>query len=257
MPAMRRLLALLLLMASVAAVAADHLVTIDTRPGVRLGYYVMPRPGATATVVLLTGGSGGLGMKDGVPTSGNFLVRTRDDFAAAGFNVALAGKPSDRGDLDAGFRASSAHVADLRILVEKLRKDFGKPVWLVGTSLGTVSAAAAAIELDPSALAGIVLTSTLTNARRFRSVPDLSLGDIRVPVLVMHHKRDACPSCVADETDRVMSGLKRAPVKKLVLVDGGGGARGDPCEPMHYHGYIGMEKEAVAIITGWIRDPKP
>jgi hypothetical protein len=130
-------------------------------------------------------------------------------------------------------------------------------VWLVGTSLGTVSAAAAAIDIDPSALAGIVLTSTLTNARRFRAVPDLSLGDIRVPVLVMHHKRDACPSCVAGETDLVMSGLKRAPVKKLVLVDGGGGASGDPCEPMHFHGYIGMEKEAVAIITGWIRNPRP
>ena len=128
---------------------------------------------------------------------------------------------------------------------------------LVGTSPGTRFRGCRGVDLDPSALGGIVLTSTLTNARRFRSVPDLSLGDIRVPVLVMHHKRDACPSCVAGETDLVMSGLKRAPVKKLVLVDGGGGASGDPCDALHYHGYIGMEKEAVATITGWIRDPKP
>src|SRR5262249_55983131 len=33
----------------------------------------------------------------------------------------------------------------------------------------------------------------------------------------------------------------------LRLVEGGGGAAGDPCEALHFHGYIGMEKEAV----GW------
>ena len=257
MPGMRRLLASLALAVAGAATAADHLVTVDTRPGVRVGYYLMAREGATATLFILPGGSGSLAMKQGVPTSRNFLVRTRDEFAAAGFNVALVGKPTDHEDLDSGFRSSAAHVEDLRIIIESLRKDLGKPVWLVGTSRGTISAAAAAIVLDPASIAGIVLSSTVTNGKQFTPVPGLSLGEIRVPVLVMHHRLDACRSCVPGETGRVMGGLTRAPVKKLILVEGGGGASGDACEALHYHGYIGMEKEAVATIAGWIRDPRP
>jgi pimeloyl-ACP methyl ester carboxylesterase len=229
---------------------------VDTRPGVRVGYYVMPRTGATATLLLLPGGAGGIGMKDGAPTSANFLVRSRDEFAAAGFNVAIVGKPTDRDDLDEGFRAGPSHVEDLRIVIEKLRKDFDKPVWLVGTSRGTISAAAAGIALDPASIAGIVLSSTVTYGKRYATVPDLDLARIGVPVLVMHHRLDGCRSCPPSGAPRVIEGLAHAPVKKLILVEGGGGASGDPCEALHYHGYIGMEKEAVATITGWIRDPK-
>jgi pimeloyl-ACP methyl ester carboxylesterase len=252
----RSALLLLALAASVAS-AADRLVTIDTRPGVRVGYYLMERPGATATVVLLPGGAGGIGMKDGAPTSENFLVRSRDFFAAAGYNVAVLGKPSDREDLDLAFRAGADHVTDLRMVVERLRKDFGKPVWLVGTSRGTISAAAAAIALAPDTLAGIVLSSSITVTNRNTSiiVPGMALSEIRIPVLVVHHRRDACPTCDPRDAQRIVDGLKNAPVKKLILLDGGGPPRGDPCEPHHYHGYIGMEAEAVDVIVGWMRNP--
>jgi hypothetical protein len=80
-----------------SATAADRLVNIDTRPGVRVGYWWMERPDATATVVLLPGGKGAIGMKDGVPTSDNFLVRNRERFAAAKFNVAVVGERRRRG----------------------------------------------------------------------------------------------------------------------------------------------------------------
>lgn len=52
-----------------------------------------------------------------------------------------------------------------------------------------------------------------------------------------------------------MRGLTNAPVKKLVMVNGGSGAQGNPCEALHYHGYIGMEQEAVNVVVGWIRNP--
>jgi hypothetical protein len=239
------------------ASGADRLVSIDTRPGVRVAYWLMEREGASATLVLLPGGSGSIGMKEGVPTSANFLVRSRDLFAASGFNVAIVGRPSDKDDMDPAFRSSASHVEDLRLVVERLRKDLGKPVWLVGTSRGTISAAAAAIALEPSSLAGVVLTSTITTGRRSGSVPDLALSKVRVPVLVVHHRLDACRSCDPREVGRVIDGLTHASVKKLVLLDGGGGASGDPCEALHYHGYIGMEKEAVDAIVGWIRNPSP
>jgi hypothetical protein len=250
-------LTLIFVLASAAASAADRLVTIDTRPGVRVDYWEMPRDGAKATVVLLPGGEGGIGYKDGAPTSGNFLVRSRDLFAAQGFNVAIVGKPSDRSDLDGFFRASAAHVEDLRVVIERLRRDLGQPVWLVGTSRGTISAAAAAIALDPSLIAGIVLTSSVTQGARASPVPGLALGEIRVPVLVVHHRRDECRSSAPQDAPYIVSRLTQAPVKKLIMLDGGSGARGDPCEPWHWHGYIGMEREAVEAIADWIRNPMP
>lgn len=256
-PAASRFLVLVFAFAAGFTVAADRLVTIDTRPGVKVGYWVMPRDGAKATVVLLPGGEGGIGMKDGVPISGNFLVRSRDLFAAQGFNVAIVGKPSDRGDLDGFFRASAPHVEDLRVVIERLRKDLGQPVWLVGTSRGTISAAAAAIAFDASLLAGIVLTSSVTQGARAMPVPSLALPEIRIPVLVVHHRRDACPSCQPHDAAYIVSRLTRAPVKKLLMLDGGSGARGDPCEPWHWHGFVGMEGEAVGAIADWLRNPMP
>lgn len=261
---MRPIAILLLAFWAGLAAAGDRLVRIDTRPGVSVGYWMMERPGATATVVLLPGGAGSIGMKGGVPTSANFLVRSRDLFADAHFHVAIVGRPSDREDLDGFFRSSPEHIEDLRDVIEKLRKDYGKPIWLVGTSRGTISAAAAAIALDPASLGGIVLTSSVTNGHRANPVLGLALADIRVPVLVMHHRRDACRTCDPREAPQIVERLSAAPQKKLMMVDGGSGARGDPCEPLHWHGYIGMESEAVAAIAAWIngvrddlsRDPK-
>src|SRR5579862_6018412 len=255
---MLRILLVLLALCASPVLAADHLVSIDTRPGVKVGYWWMKRPGAKATIVLLPGGEGGIGLKDGVPQSLNFLVRSRDYFADAGYNVAIVGKPSDRRDLDPYFRSTDDHVADLRAVVEKL-KGLGKPVWLVGTSLGTISAAAAAAAEPPLPLAGIVLTSSVTNTNRVTryTVTMVGLSRVRVPALVMHHKEDECDVCVPGMASQIYAALSNAPVKKLLLVSGGGGATGNPCEALHHHGYIGMEKEAVGDITGWIANPTP
>ena len=254
----RLLVGLILSCASAAAAAADRLVFADTRPGIRVGYWLMERPGATATVMLLPGGEGGIGVVKGEPPrSKNFLVRTRDMFADAGFNVAVVGKPSDQEDLTVAFRASAEHVEDLRVIAERLRSQLGKPVWLVGTSRGTVSAAAAGAKLDPPAIAGLVLTSSVTYTRAGVATPNLPLMDVRVPVLVMHHKRDACRDCDPREAHFITDRLTGVPVKKLLLVDGGGDPSGPACEPMHYHGFIGMEAEAVKLIAEFVKSPQP
>ena len=251
-------LALGFLAFALPAVAADRLVFTDTRPGVRVGYWLMERPGATATVMLLPGGEGGIGaVKGEAPRSKNFLVRTRDMFADAGFNVAVIGKPSDQDDLTLEFRASKAHVEDLRVIAERLRAQLGKPVWLVGTSRGSVSAAAAGAKLDPPAIAGLVLTSSVTYSRSGFAAPNMPLMDVRVPVLVLHHKRDACKDCDPREAHLITDRLTGAPVKKLLLVEGGGDPSGPVCEPMHYHGFIGMEAEAVRLIAAFVKDPQP
>jgi len=255
---MRRLLFALIAFAALGSAAEDRLVFTDTRPGVRVGYWLMVRPGATATVLLLPGGEGNIGaVKGQEPRSKNFLVRTRDLFAAEGFNVAVIGRPSDKEDMDLAFRASRDGIEDLRVIAETLRAKLGKPVWLVGTSRGSVSAAAAGAALDPPAIAGVVMTSSVTYSRAGPAVPTLPLMDVRVPALVMHHKRDACKDCDPREAHMITDRLTGAPVKKLLLVDGGGDPSGPVCEPMHYHGYIGMEAQAVKMIADWIKNPQP
>jgi hypothetical protein len=238
------------------ALAVEHrLVKLDTRPGVSSSFYYMKQDASNITVVLLPGGSGAIGMKNGVPTSNNFLVRSRDYFAANGFNVALVERPSDKEDLDYSFRVSPEHIEDLRQVAVFLKKDTGFPVWLVGTSRGTVSATAAAIAFGNEELAGIVLTSSVTSRRKTGAVPYQKLDLIRIPALVLHHEYDGCKDCVPRDVSLITRGLKNAPVRKEIFVTDGANPRGDPCQGSHWHGFIGMEKEAVEIISKWIKKP--
>jgi pimeloyl-ACP methyl ester carboxylesterase len=244
---------------SQAPSSQNSLVRYDIRPGVVMPVYRMRVPGAPAVLLLLSGGTGGMGrLEDGQPGSRNFLVRNRGYFAQAGFDVAVLGLPSDKkGGWNASDRLGAEHMEDLRSVVRRLKAETGLPVWLVGTSMGTVSATAAAIALGPEELAGVVLTSSVTGRQKPGAVPTQDLAAIRVPVLVLHHAKDACKLCAPAEAANIPGWLTNAPVRKFLLVDGGEGASGDPCEALHHHGYIGMEQEAVRRITDWIRKPAP
>jgi pimeloyl-ACP methyl ester carboxylesterase len=234
----------------------DRLIKIDTRPGVTVSFYAMKRDGAVATIILLPGGAGGIGMKNGVPTSNNFLVRSRELFAAQGFNVAVVGKPSDTEDLDGSFRISPEHVEDLKQVVAYARKTMKVPVWVVGTSMGTISATALAIATGSDEVAGIVLTSSVTN-KKSGAVPGQKLNAIKVPVLVVHHEFDECKICVPGEVSWIVDGLKNAPIKKEVYLRGGTDPKGNPCEALHRHGFVGMENEVVELIAAWLKHPAP
>lgn len=235
---------------------ADELWHIETRPGITVSVFYMPRAGATATLALLPGGAGSFGsLVDGQPSGRNFLVRERERFADAGFNVAIIGRPSDIPDLDTGTRTGAAHLADLRAVVRALKTRDARPVWLIGTSRGTVSSTAAAIALGDE-LAGIVLTSSILAWKLPGAVPKQALGDIRIPVLVVHHADDACWACKAHEAPAVLRGLSNAPYRQLQIVSGGGPVQGDPCEPFHHHGFIGIEDDTIRRITDWIHQPR-
>jgi len=88
-------------------------------------------------------------------------------------------------------------------------------------------------------------------------VPSQNLAAITVPTLVLHHSKDACPICDPLGVPAILNGLTHAPVKKLLMVSGGQDPRGNVCEALHWHGYVGIEKEAVEQIADWIRVPAP
>ena len=250
------LLTVVILVVSTTFATDGRLITINTRPGVSVSFYYMQNPTPKATVVLLPGGEGDILLKNNVPTSNNFLVRSRDYFVVHGFNVAVLNRPSDH-ELGELFRVSNEHIEDLRKAVEYLKNYAGLPVWLVGTSKGTVSATAAAIAFGNEELAGIVLTSSITEHDKVGAVPYQKLAVIRIPVLVLHHRYDECKNCKPSDASLIFRKLTNAPIKKLVMVKGGKNPIGDPCGSLHWHGYIGMEREAVDIISDWIANPVP
>ena len=92
------------------------------------------------------------------------------------------------------------------------RQDGGDRRWQRARARAFAAAGAA---LDSSTIAGIVLTSSVTYSRSQPAVPTLPLMDVRVPVLVMHHKRDACKDCDPREAHLITERLTGAPVKKL------------------------------------------
>jgi len=236
--------------------AADDLRTIPSRPGVTQSFLLV-RPAArpTAAVVLFAGGNGALKLGTGRPgLGGNFLVRNRARFAEHGLLVAVVDAPSDRPDGLDGFRTTAAHADDVRAVIAVLREDAAVPVWLVGTSMGTVSAANAAARLSAGGPDGLVLTSTVTRQGRERpeSIGDVRMKDIHVPTLVVHHRQDACRAPPCADTVALMRDLAGASRRELLTFEGGASPQSGPCEPRAAHGYFGLDAEVVAGIAKWI-----
>jgi dienelactone hydrolase len=238
--------------------AAERVVDLPTRSGVTQRMIVIVPAQATAAVVLFAGGHGGLQIDERGAMQwgrGNFLVRSRQLFADQGFAVAVIDAPSDRQSprFLGGFRQSPEHAADVQAVIAWLRAELKLPVWLIGTSRGTQSVAAAAIRLRGSGGPdGIVLTSTILSDPRGRPVTDMAVEKIQVPILVVHHKEDACRSCLYSDIPRLMPKLSASARHELVIFRGGVNT-GDPCEGRAYHGFNGLENDVVGRIAAWIR----
>ncbi|MEM5325055.1 alpha/beta hydrolase [Paraburkholderia sp. JHI2823] len=249
----------------VHAQTAPRVVDIPTRPGVTQRFLFIVPAAPKAAAILYAGGHGGLQL-DPQGNFGwganNFLVRSRMLFVNDGVAVAVIDAPSDRQSPPwlNGFRPTPEHTADARAVIAWLREQLHVPVWLVGTSRGTQSAAAIAIALANDASPGsgpdgIVLSSTILRDNRGGDpVTGMNLAALKIPVLVVHHKDDACKFCPVSETDTLMQKLTQSPRTRLMLVSGGA-SHGDPCEAFAYHGFTGMESDVVHSMTAWMLAP--
>lgn len=260
---MRKLLMPLVLAALVGFFPQIHaqptqlVVDIPTRPGVTQRMVVISPPDPKAAVVLFVGGHGGL---QTFPNGtfrwgeGNFLLRARQLFVDQGLMVAVVDTPSDRqrSPFLQGFRQTPEHVADVKAVIAWLREAGKVPVWLVGTSRGTQSAAYVATALAlPDGPDGIVLISTMLSDDIDRPVPAMPLDKIRIPVLVVHHEQDGCKHCSFAEIPAFMGKLTNVPRKHLLAFKGGV-TKGDPCQAFAYHGFNGIERDVVEQTAAWL-----
>ena len=72
-----------------------------------------------------------------------------------------------------------------------------------------------------------------------------------MPVLVVHHKSDACVATLYEQVPALVDRLAASPRKALVAFDGGRD-RGDPCEAFAYHGFNGLEPQVVDAIVNFM-----
>ena len=214
-----------------------------------------------ASVILFAGGKGKLGVRRNgtIKNAGNFLVKTRELFASHGLLVAVFDAPSDRKSKQGmnGYRNTEDHAADVAAVVKRMRELAPVPVWLIGTSRGSISAANAAARLSPPAGPdGIVLTSTVvkTGNRGQDSVYDTDLERIKVPTLVFHHQSDGCYVTPWEDAKDLAKKLTASPKAVTIGVTGGKpGKAGKECKNPSHHGYKGMREEAVERIANWIK----
>ncbi len=236
---------------------ARKVVDIPTRPGVSQRMLVLSPRNPKAAVILFPGGHGGLQISSNGSIrwgKNNLLVRTRQLFAEKGLLVVLVDAPSDRQcpPYLRGFRQTPGHVADIKAVIAWVREQARVPVWLVGTSRGTQSAAYIAMELTgPEGPNGLVLSSTILKDAKTRPVPAMPLDRLRIPVLVIHHERDGCRLCPFSDIPYLMERLSKASRKQLLKFEGGLNRAG-PCRALAYHGYNGLDREVVAQIVAWI-----
>lgn len=249
-------------------------VTLPAHDGQSVAYAFAPADPAagppTGALVLLAGGDGAIDLDASGcvrKQAGNSLVRSRVLFAAAGFATALVDAPSDMRGPDGlgGFRTDPRHAEDIGRVVVDLRRRTGGPVFVVGTSRGTISAANAAARLTGDAAPdAVVLTSPVTSGNPrgrkawvAQSVFDLDLAAIRVPVLVVSHASD---TCVRTPPDRAPAILDRTAGEREQFVSVTGGPAADTvfeghkaCEGRAPHGFVGQEAEVAAGIVRFLR----
>jgi pimeloyl-ACP methyl ester carboxylesterase len=239
------------------------LVSIDTPRGVKQAFILIEPEAPVASVILFAGGHGALGLKDASSMEWgerSFLVRSREKFAAHKLIVAVVDAPSDREDgMDSTFRMGNAHAGDIGAVAAYLKELADVPVWLVGTSTGTWSAAWGAIAADH--IDGLVLTSTITRTRphwklaqtHSDGVASLPLEEITLPTLIVSHADDSCDITPAAGASKLRKRLENAKPVEVVLLSGGETTESEPCEAMSRHGFLGVEGEAVDAIATFIK----
>ena len=200
-------------------------------------------------------------VENGVMTTsklnGNFLIRSRrflvDEYVAS----LIVDCQSESGDYCASnYQASKQRQEDVDKLISEIKKRTPSitEVWLVGTSMGTISSSFMPLH-NPTAYAGAVHTASITEPYARGSYRELGGFDYKksqVPQFFVHHINDPCGVTT-------YSGAKSIAEKygvALVTVSGGAGFQGPACAAFTEHGFRGKEKEVMNAVTAIIKTGK-
>jgi pimeloyl-ACP methyl ester carboxylesterase len=232
-------------------------VTVPTRNGVTESYLLIRNPpNATPKVVVIAfvGGFGVIGLEGKqVPLSfgpsTNFLIRIRNDLVDRDFAEVLVEVPSDKlsQGMSDDFRLGPEHLTDIRTVLADVKKRFpDAKLFLMGTSRGTISAAALGAKLGDE-VQGTILTTVVTNRdRQGQGLSTFNFASIKIPVLIVHHREDKCPMSPYYNAEHLGKSFP------LVTVSGGDPPQSGPCDPQSAHGFWGRDAPVAGAMKAWM-----
>jgi len=235
----------------------ERIVAAPLPRGAEIRGLVSKRIGSTPDriALLFVGSPGILHLRDenGVAhfdLKGNFLARARRHLNDDSIMTVLVDCPTDEWNgCDAAYRRSAQYAEDVAALIAALLKDFGsKPVYVVGTSFGTVSSANLARRLGAS-LAGAVHTATFAGNSKHTFESGMSGFDwdqATVPQVFVHHRDDPCSATPYRD---LKSSIGTLP---LMTVRGAQDTSGPACQAFSEHGFRGREDVVMHAIAAWI-----
>ncbi len=242
-------------MTSDASEATERVAQLSLSSGKRERVLYVALHSPRATIVMLPGGTGNIGLthNGNVRRDDNFVVRTRDMWASKGYAVVIP-DTIDRANLR-GLRSSSSYALVVEALVRFAHAQASAPVFLLGTSQGSIAAANGAAHAPPGTLGGVVLTESVSRlGGSHETVFDADLQDIRIPVLVVANHNDRCDVAPPQDAPEIAAAMSRSPDVRVVEVNGGTGASSNACGSLTPHGYYGIEMRVVGTINDWIGD---
>jgi pimeloyl-ACP methyl ester carboxylesterase len=230
---------------------ADMVYDLPLAGGQQRILYVRP-PSPRGTIVMLPGGDGGVEIDTGgdFAHGKNFVVRTRDLWRAHGYAVMIPDAVDGRNMR--GLRSSPQYATIIQELVRFARAKSPGPVFLLGTSQGSVAAMNGAAHLPKGELAGVVLTESVSRQSiSGETVFDVAPDSVAVPALIVANRDSACRVAPAADAPRIAAAMTRAPEVKVIYVQGGV-TRSSDCGSESPHGYFGVEGTVVDAIAAWL-----
>jgi hypothetical protein len=181
--------------------------------------------------------------------SGNFLIRSRQFLVDETIASLIVDCQSDSGDLcSSTYQASKQRQEDVDKLIAEVKRRTPSisEVWLIGTSMGTISSSYMPIH-NPSGYAGAIHTASITEPYARNSYRELGGFDYKkttVPQYFVHHAADPCFLTTYAGAKSITDKYK----VPLITVTGGGDFKGDACKAFTEHGFRGKEKEVMRNI---------
>lgn len=220
-------------------------------------------PSAPPSAVLLqfAGGDGTNAFREEggqvrIPALASFSARVTNMYLEQGLATALLDVPSDQpGGITPQFRGSGAYVEDAAAAIAQVTARWpDAPLFIHGASNGTISATNLGLNLNEPRLRALILTSTvgLMGSTTFFTVANLPVEQLRLPVLMVHHRDDGCVLSPYAAAMRVRARLTSSPKVDFVSVSGGTPQSGDGCVGTGPHGLYGREREVVAVIADYV-----
>jgi hypothetical protein len=203
-------------------------------------------------MVMFPGGTGDIGIEKDteIKHHDNFVVRTRDLWRAKGFGVVLV-DALDRQSMR-GLRSTEAYADVTRKILAFARERGGVPVWVLGTSQGSIAAMNAAAHAGPDEIAGLILTESVSilggsHETVFGTHPER----VRSAALVVANQDDRCDVSPPGKARDIAQSMRETHADVLV-VRGGVKRSGDNCGSLTPHGYYGIEEAVVGSIAAWM-----